>query len=327
MSAERDAGFAALQQGDVATAISTLETAKQRDPNDYQTLLYLGAAYGQAERHTEAVTSLTEAVHLQPSNAPARYNLGVAYERAGWTAEALTAMQQALQLQPNYPQAQEALRRLQPAQTPAPATPQPNFAASAPQPGYAPQPQTPGYTPPQAAPAYGANLNAAPPQAYQPAPYGQSAPPYGSQPQPPSPYGAPQQTPNPGYGQQPNAPYGSYAPQAYQAAPASQGSMMTAVLICIGLVLLCAIGAGYFTYVTGMRLTFTSLIFGYLFGWAVPKVAGRGQAQGIIAGAGAGIASVAAIGVAYALGVFVSPLSILFVFYAVNRGYKLASGD
>ena len=334
MSAERDAGFAALQQGDVATAISTLETARQRDTNDYQTLLYLGAAYGQAERHTDAVTTLTEAVHLQPSNAQARYNLGVSYERAGWKEEALTAMGQALQLQPNYPQAQEALNRLQPMASPAP-------VAEAPQPGYAPPTQqmpaygaNPSQGVSQAASPYGASPQSpapygAPPQNYQPAPYGQPAPPYGSQPQSPGAYGAPQypqQMPNPGAQ---NTPYGNtpQSYQAYHAPPVKEGSIMTGALLSVGLVLLCGIGVGYFTLVTGMRFPFLALVFGFLFGWFVPKVCGgHGQAQAYIAGAGAGIASLAAIGVAYALGAYISPLSFLFALIAINRGYTIAGG-
>ncbi len=315
MSAERDAGLAALQKGDAATAITALESANEQQPSDYQTLLYLAAAYGMTERHTEAVTAMTQAVTLQPANPQARYNLGVAYERAGWTAEALTAMQQAIQLQPVYTQAQEAIHRLQgpTLPTPAPQTAAAPYGLNAPQPGYAP-PAPPGYAPPM--------------QPYSPAPYGQQAPPYGASPSAPSPYGAPQQMPNPGYGA-PNAPYGSYAPQAYQAAPAaSQGSLVTAVMLCIGMVILCGIGVGYFTYATGYRFPFASIVFGYLFGWFVPKVSGgHGAAQGYIAGAGAGIATLAATGIVYALGGMVTPFSFLLVFYAIFRGYRLASGD
>ena len=359
MSAERDAGLAALQQGDAATAIASLESANQREPNDYQTLLYLAAAYGKAERHTEAVTAMTSAVQLQPSNAQARYNLGVSYELAGWKPEALTAMQQAIQLQPNSPQAQEAIHRLRSAALPPPSAPPaapmqqnqsayglnapPSYGAPAPQPGYSPapmqnQPAPYGANPQMTASPYGANPQAqspygAPQPAYQqPAPYGQTAPPYGSQPQPPAQYGAsgyPPQMPNPGGYGAPNLPQGAYSPQSYQAynTPAPKGSMATGIMLTIGLTLLCGIGVGWFTLATGMRFPFLALVFGFLFGWFVPKVCGgHGQAQGYLAGAGAGIASVAAIGVAYALGAFVSPLIFLFAAIAINRGYVLAGG-
>jgi tetratricopeptide (TPR) repeat protein len=113
MSLERDEGFAALQRGDIAAAVEQLEIACQQTPDDYYAHMYLGAAYGQAEQHSNAVTVLTRAVELEPANAQARYNLGIALERAGWPQEALTAFQQALTLQPDYPKAQEAVGRLQ----------------------------------------------------------------------------------------------------------------------------------------------------------------------------------------------------------------------
>ena len=93
MSAESEAGFAALQRGDVVGAIEHLERACNADPNDYQSCLYLGAAYGQANRHMDAVTVLTKAVQLQPANAQARYNLAIALETAGYKEQALTAAQ------------------------------------------------------------------------------------------------------------------------------------------------------------------------------------------------------------------------------------------
>lgn len=113
MSAERDAGLAAMQSGDIETAIQQLELATQQNPNDYQASMYLGAAYGQAKRHTDAVTILTTAVQIEPANAQARYNLGIAMEQGGWVEQAKQAYEQALTLQPDYAKAQEALGRTQ----------------------------------------------------------------------------------------------------------------------------------------------------------------------------------------------------------------------
>src|SRR5262249_9636431 len=129
MSEARDAGYAALQQGDVATALARLEQAAQQTPEDYLAHLYLGAAYGQAGRHAEAVQALTRAVQLDPANAQARYNLGIALERAGWREQAVTALQQALQLQPDYAKAREALQSLQQGGTAAPQAPAPPAAS------------------------------------------------------------------------------------------------------------------------------------------------------------------------------------------------------
>lgn len=175
MSEERDAGLAALQNGNAAEAIPYLERAANDAPNDLQTLLYLGAAYGQTGRHSDAVRTVMQAVTLQPANAAARYHLAVAYANAGHTEYALTAAQQALHLQPDDPKAQELVARL----SGAPAAPN------------NPPPPSPG----QPA-AYG--------QPAAPSPYGQAQPPVG---QSQAPYGRPEPTASP---MQPTV--GGYAP-------------------------------------------------------------------------------------------------------------------
>src|SRR5437868_5547252 len=113
MSAERDAGLQALQQGNFGEAVPLLETACQQNPGDFDAHMFLGAAYGQAGKQMEAINAITHAVQLQPANAQARYNLAVAMERAGYEEQAVTALRQALTLQPDYPIAQEALRRIE----------------------------------------------------------------------------------------------------------------------------------------------------------------------------------------------------------------------
>ena len=113
MSAETEQGLNALQSGNVAEAVTLLERATQADPTDYHAFMYLGAAYGQAERHEDAIIALTQAVVLQPVNAQIHYNLGAAIERAGRIPQALEAYRQALQIQPGYGKAQEAAQRLQ----------------------------------------------------------------------------------------------------------------------------------------------------------------------------------------------------------------------
>jgi len=136
MPSEKETGLAALQKGDFVNAVPALESAILSDPNDFDAHLYLGAAYSQAERHTEAVETLTKAVYLQPMNAQVRYNLAVAFERAGWNEQAVEVLKQVLEIQPNYAQAQQALTRLQPSAPLLPPMPIPQA--------------TPGYTPPLA---------------------------------------------------------------------------------------------------------------------------------------------------------------------------------
>ena len=164
MSTARDTGLAALQSGDTTTAIANLEVAVKEDPSDYDALCYLGWAYGKAERFMDSIGTFTQAVHLQPASAQARYNLGCAMEQGGYDEQALQVYDQAIQLQHEYPQAHDAIKRLEArsndgfaaptsgTQAPGQQTPQ-QQAAQAPQPqqqaAYAPQPQQqPGYTPP-----------------------------------------------------------------------------------------------------------------------------------------------------------------------------------
>ncbi len=166
MSAERDAGLTALQNGNAAEAIPYLERAVDNAPNDLQALLPLGTAYGQTGRHADAVRVVMQAVTLQPSNPAVRYNLAVAYANAGHKEYALTAAQQALQLQPDYPQAREMVARL--SRTSGTAT---DLSPSSPPSGQA------------AAPAsYGQPTQTLPRQPAEPTVYGQSASPapYGS---------------------------------------------------------------------------------------------------------------------------------------------------
>ena len=112
MSTARDAGLAALQSGDIQTAIAQLEEAVQENPSDFDACLYLGGAYGQAGRPLDAIKSVTQAVQLQPANAQARYNLAVAMEQGGYAEQAAQVYSQAVHLQPDYPKAAEAIARL-----------------------------------------------------------------------------------------------------------------------------------------------------------------------------------------------------------------------
>ena len=225
MSAERDAGLAALRNGNAAEAIPYLERAASSAPNDLQTLLPLGAAYGQMGRHADAVRTVMQAVTLQPSNAEARYGLAAAYANAGHREYALTAAQQALQLQPDYLQARELAARLSEApeahslpgkaaeassygQPASPASygqaqPLPSGQSQAPYGRQDPTgaPMTGGYGSDRTATPYGAPGGApAPPQASRGSYQGQGAAAYGGS--PPATYYNP--PPRPGFVQQPD---------------------------------------------------------------------------------------------------------------------------
>ena len=329
MTAERDAGFAALQQGDIPTAIAQLERACLNDPQDFQANLYLGAAYGQADRANDSVTAFTRAVQIQPENAQARYNLGVALENAGWKEQAVTVMQQALTLQPNYPQAQEALRRLQPV------APPPSIPAGMPP----PQPMQPQMTPQYAAP--GTAPYGAPQQPYGMAPPQQPyAPPNGA-----VPYGAPPAS-QPGYGLPPHQTMGGQMPGQMQGGmntmynPAAPARPMAPVVekepnLALGTIVGLAIAVfgglliGFMTVGMGTRIPFLSIIFGLLIGHAVPKASGDvGEKQGIIAAVCAGLGVLISVAIPYFTPDFVvSPYAILIVLFAISRGYRIGTGQ
>ncbi|HZT44084.1 MAG TPA: tetratricopeptide repeat protein [Chthonomonadaceae bacterium] len=317
MSAETEAGMAALQQGNIAAAISSLETAVQHDPSDFLARLYLGAAYGQASRYQEAVASITQAVHLQPANAQARYNLGVALEHGGWTEQALTAFQQAVQLQPNYPQAQEAIRRLQPAPVPTLDIPNPTSdpaagyavtgpATAAPASAYAASAPAAYNDPLQAPPAYAPTANPV-------------ANPYGSFP-PASPMGP---AANP-YGVPPIMGQPAYHPMA-SAFPMAEPNIGMGALAGAGVALACGIGFGFVSVAAGFRIPYLTILIGYIVGYAVLKASkAPGPTQGMIAGGCAVVSTLIGLGIMHLAGIIVSPLALLLVVYAGFRGYRIA---
>lgn len=298
---ERDAGFAALQRGDAANAIATLENASQLDPTDYLTLLYLGAAYGQAGRNDDAVTALTQAVTLQPANAQARYNLGVALERAGWKEQALTVFEQALSLQPNYPQAQEGVNRLRPAAMPMPQAPglaQPISASplSGAMPGLAD-----GTTAPVA--SYGApkpGFQQAPP----PTSGGMYAPPRTSQQMPPAATGR---------------------PLASKTAPQANPTM--GIVVGVVLMLACGIGFGFASVAMGIRIPFLTLLIGDLIGYAVVTASkDNGPLQATVAAICALGAALLGLYIMATHGVFFSPIAYIIAGFAAFRAFRRGQG-
>lgn len=112
MRLERETGILAYRQQENAKAIASLEIACSMDPNDFEGLLYLGAAYSKDARHMDALDVLTRAINLQPENPQARFSLGMALERAEYYQQATEAMNQAVTLQPGYYKAQEAIERI-----------------------------------------------------------------------------------------------------------------------------------------------------------------------------------------------------------------------
>ncbi len=319
MPTDKEIEFAALQKGDFAGAIPALVNAITADPNDFDAHIYLGAAYSQTDKHTEAVETLTKAVYLQPENAQVRYNLGVAFERAGWTEQAVEVMQQVLQLQPNYAQAQQALQRLQPSQVPV----LPTMPVATPNnvPGYAPPTQAniPGYAPPTQAniPSYAPPTNAQ----QTPTPQGQTFQGLGA----PQSFPPPQQ-PLTGYGSQqmPNpAPQPIYAPTP--APSVKTTSIAVGILALTGIAIGTGVGLGFITLAIASRLP-----LGILTGWTTGKAAkffagGATVATGVIAAIFSALTSASYILTLYLMGYPNPTASLYSAFIAMWWAYSVAN--
>ena len=85
-----------LASGDPAGAERHLEGALQADPDQAQTLNWLGLAQLQQEKFAVAAASLGRALLLQPDHNQARNNLGLALLRQGQLAEARRCFEDAL---------------------------------------------------------------------------------------------------------------------------------------------------------------------------------------------------------------------------------------
>ena len=64
--------------GNPQKSIQYLESARQRDPNDFETLRLLGVAYGMSNNGVKAVEYLEKALKIQPENPSIMFNLGIA---------------------------------------------------------------------------------------------------------------------------------------------------------------------------------------------------------------------------------------------------------
>lgn len=143
MRALLDAGLAALQQGDLAAALSAYQRAFSADPDSAEACeglgvvalhlnkglsairLFAGAvqrapegagprsnlglALYQEGRLAEAEASLREAVERGPSWAPAHHNLGITLDRQHRYPEAAGELREAVRLDPAYVKAESAL--------------------------------------------------------------------------------------------------------------------------------------------------------------------------------------------------------------------------
>lgn len=94
-------GYTYLKEGKTDQAISTLESALAKSPNDAAVLVNLGNAYttrAAAGDSAKALTVYNKLIQLSPNNAVAHYNVGVLRMKAGDHAAAIPSFQAAARL-------------------------------------------------------------------------------------------------------------------------------------------------------------------------------------------------------------------------------------
>lgn len=193
-------------------------------------------------------------------------------------------------------------------------------AGAPPPPSYAPSPQSPPF-----------DLTGNPiAQPQQPAP-GAYLPPPGATFAPPGGYsipGQPNAVPPPAAypGAYPSA-QGGYAAYPVASVPVKEPNVAVGAAVAIGMAILCGVIYGFASAAIGMRIPFLALGIGYLMGYAILKATGApSHAMGIVSAVCTLISCLIGLGIMWISGVFLSPLSLLIVGYAVVRAYKIASG-
>ncbi len=86
--------------GNAQKSIQYLQTALQRDPNNFETLRLLGVAYGMSKNNGKAIEYLEKALQLQPENPSIMFNLGIAIYQSGDQARGNQLIEKAKQLDP-----------------------------------------------------------------------------------------------------------------------------------------------------------------------------------------------------------------------------------
>ncbi len=106
-------GLTAISSGDYVSAIKFFHRITVEHKDDFYGYYYLAGALFQTGEYQQAIDALGWAIYIDPNNAQARYNRALALEKLERYSEAIVGIRDALTLQPQYPQAQQALVRLQ----------------------------------------------------------------------------------------------------------------------------------------------------------------------------------------------------------------------
>lgn len=107
-----DEGIALLQQGRLARALESLDSAAALDETNGVVQMLRGMALSQMGKLEEATAAFEAGTQLSPEDPKAFYNLGVHLSDLGQKPEALAAAQKAVELSPDYSEALTLVERL-----------------------------------------------------------------------------------------------------------------------------------------------------------------------------------------------------------------------
>jgi tetratricopeptide (TPR) repeat protein len=105
-------GLAFIEQKNWSAAEENLRTARDLDPDNVTTRVYLGFVNAQQKSFEDAIRELEHAVQLAPDSADAHYALAAAYADGGQQAPALSHAEKAVALSPGHQPANRLLQHL-----------------------------------------------------------------------------------------------------------------------------------------------------------------------------------------------------------------------
>ena len=97
--------FLLQDQGKIDEAISFLENAMRKNPENPEFYLYLGTFYEEKEEFSKAIQQLRKGLKLDPDNPKLHFRLGVAYDKLGRKDDSIQAMKSVIKLDPKDPRA------------------------------------------------------------------------------------------------------------------------------------------------------------------------------------------------------------------------------
>jgi tetratricopeptide (TPR) repeat protein len=87
---------------DYEKALSYLERAVKKDPNQAVAYFLMGLCHDALGNYNEAIKAYKQAIRIEPDFAAAQYNLGVAYGKLERHNEAIEAYKQVIRIEPDY---------------------------------------------------------------------------------------------------------------------------------------------------------------------------------------------------------------------------------